>query len=84
MVMKTGDKVVLIGIPPGLPKDEQLQTRELFQKCLGKSFIIAGMKMVEGLSFPLVQLDVGHVLGKAACLETIWVEPEYLKPDPSE
>jgi hypothetical protein len=35
--MKAGDKVVLIGIPPNLPDDEEMRTRELFEKCLGKS-----------------------------------------------
>ena len=50
----------------------------LFEKCLGKTFAIAGLETVEGLPYPFVQLDVGDVLGKAAYLETIWVEPEYL------
>lgn len=77
--MKTGDKVKLIGIPPGLPHDEQLQTRGLFEKCLGKTFFVAGVKTVEGLGYQLAQLDLGHVVGKSPYLETIWVEPQFLK-----
>jgi hypothetical protein len=34
---------------------------------------------VEELPYQLVQLDVGHILGKAPCLETIWIEPECLQ-----
>jgi hypothetical protein len=76
--MKIGDRVRLIGIPPNLKDDEDLKTRSLFETCLGKSFPIADFKSVEGLSYQLVQLDVGHVWGKPEYMESIWVEPEYL------
>jgi hypothetical protein len=76
--MKIGDRVRLIRIPPNLKDDEDLGTRSLFEKCLGTAFPIAGLKSVEGLSSQLVQLDVGHVLGKPECMDSIWVEPEYL------
>jgi hypothetical protein len=76
--VKIGDLVKLTGIPPDAHDDNELQTRTLFEKCLGKTFAVAGLKTVEGLPYQLVQLDVGHVLGKEPYLETIWVEPEYL------
>jgi len=79
--VKIGDKVRLIGIPPDANDDETLQTRTLFEKCLGKTFAIAGLETVEGLPYQLVQLEVGDVVGKDAYLETIWVEPEYLQPE---
>lgn len=81
--MKTGDKVKLIGIPPDLSNNQKLQTLTLFEKCLGETFTVAGFETVEGLPYQLVQLDVGHVLGKAPYLETIWVEPEYLELEAS-
>jgi hypothetical protein len=77
--MKVGDRVKLIGIPPNLRDDKDLQTRTLFEKCLGKSFPIAELETVEGLPYQVVKLDVGHVVGKAEYMETIWVEPEYLQ-----
>ena len=77
--MKVGDKVVLIGIPSNLKDDEELQTRALFEKCIGKIFPIKSLESVEGLSYKLVRLDVGEVLGKEAFMETIWVEPEFLR-----
>ena len=58
---------------------EKLQTRTLFEKCLGETFTVAGLETVEGLPYQLVQLDVGQVLGEATYLETIWVESEYLQ-----
>ena len=82
--MKVGDKVTLIGIPPDLKDDEELQTRALFKKCLGKTFFISGLEAVEGLLYKLVKLDVGAVRGKDACMETIWVEPEYLHKEEAE
>lgn len=77
--MRVGDKVGLTAIPPDVHDDEKLQTRRLFELCLGQIFTVAGLKTVEGLPHPLVQLDVGHVIGKASYLETIWVEPDYLQ-----
>jgi hypothetical protein len=77
--VRIGDQVRLVGIPLDVHDDEKLQTRTLFEKCLGETFIVAGLETVEGLPFQLVQLDVGHVCGKASYLETIWVEPEYLR-----
>jgi hypothetical protein len=77
--MRIGDKVRLIGMPPDVQDDQKLQTRQLFEKCMGQAFTIAGLETVDGLPYPMVQLDVGHVLGKAPYLETIWVEPEYLQ-----
>jgi len=76
--VKTGDKVKLIGIPPNLP-DDDLNTRGLFEKCMGQSFVVMGMESVEGLPYPLVRLDVGRVLGEEPWKHTIWVEPEYLR-----
>ena len=63
--MKVGDVVKLIGTPPDASDDEQLQTRTLFEKCLGRSFVIADMEIADGLSQPLAKLDVGHVIGEA-------------------
>ena len=77
--MKIGDRVRLIGIPPDAHYDEELQTRTLFEKCLGATFAVAGLETVEGLPYQLVKLDVGHIVGKDSYLETIWVEPEYLQ-----
>jgi hypothetical protein len=76
--VKVGDTVRLIGIPPGLSDDDELQTRSLFEKCLGRSFRVVELETVAGLSYKLVKLNVGHVLGKNDYLDTIWVEPEYL------
>jgi hypothetical protein len=75
--------VKLIGIPPGLSDDDKLRTRSLFEKCLGKSFRIVELETVEGLSYKLVKLNVGHMLGKSDYLESIWVEPEYLEIETS-
>jgi hypothetical protein len=80
--VKLGDKVKLIGIPP-IPDDDKLQTRKLFEKCLGKTFTVNGLESVEGLSYQLVRLDVGHTVDKGSYLETIWVEPEYLQLESS-
>ena len=77
--MKPGDTVKLIGIPPNVHDDDELHTRTLFQKCLGRSFVIGAVESFEGVPFPLARIDVGHVVGKEPCEHTIWVEREYLE-----
>jgi hypothetical protein len=80
--MKAGDMVKLIGIPPNLRDDEDLQTRTLFEKCLGQSFVVSAVESFEGVPFPLARIDVGHVIGKETWEHTIWVEHEYLEIEP--
>jgi hypothetical protein len=82
--VKAGDTIRLIAIPPDVKDDQELQTRTLFEKCLGKTFPIAALETVDGLPYQLVRLDVGHILGVEAFLHTIWVEPEYLHLEKSE
>jgi len=77
--MKAGDTAKLIGIPPNLHDDEELQTRAVFQKCLGQSFVIDAVESFDGVPFPLARIDVGHVIGKQPWEHTIWVELEYLE-----
>jgi hypothetical protein len=77
--MKAGDLVRLVGIPSNVKDDEELQTRTLFEKCVGKTFLIADMETVESLDQQLAKLDVGHILGEPSHLHTIWVEEEYLQ-----
>jgi hypothetical protein len=82
--VKAGDVVRLIAIPADLKDDRELQTRTLFEKCLGKTFPIVALETVDGLPYPLARLDVGHILGEAAYMHTIWVEPEYLRVEDLE
>ena len=80
--MKAGDMVKLIGIPANLRDDEDLQTRTLFETCLGQSFVVSAVESFEGVPFPLARIDVGHVIGKETWEHTIWVEREYLEIEP--
>ena len=77
--MNVGDTVKLIGVPPGLRDDEDLQTKSLFEQCLGRSFVVHAVDTVEGLPYPLIELHVGEVVGVESFGHTIWVEPEYLE-----
>ncbi len=77
--MKAGDTAKLIGIPPNVREDDQLQTRTLFEKCLGQSFVIAAVESFDGVPFPIARIDVGHVAGKEPWEHTIWVEEEFLE-----
>jgi hypothetical protein len=82
--MKAGDTVRLIGIPRDMRDDDKMQTRTLFEECLGKTFTVLGMDDFEGVPFKLAKLDVGHVIGEKSYMHTIWVEEEYLGLDSSE
>jgi hypothetical protein len=77
--VKAGAIVKLIAIPADLKDYRELQTRTLFERCLGKRFPIVALETVDGLPYQLVRLDVGHILGEPTYNQTIWVEPKYLQ-----
>ena len=76
--MKIGDKVRVIGIPEDLP-DNEMQTKQIFELCLGRVFPIEDLKQVEGLPYELVELLVGEVVGEADYLHSIYIEPEFIE-----
>ena len=69
---KIGDRVRVITIPSRLPQDE-LQTKSLFELCVGRVFPIVGFQG------DLLELEVGEVLGKEPCMDSIWIEPEHVE-----
>jgi hypothetical protein len=77
--MKTGDKVRLIRVPDAVRDDANFPTRGIFLQCVGRVFPIVGFQHVDGLRADLIELEVGEVVGKAACQETIWVEPDCVE-----
>ena len=76
--MKVGDKVRVIGVPEDLP-DNDMQTKQIFELCLGRVFPIENLKQVEGLPYELVELLVGEVVGEADYLHSIYIESEFLE-----
>ena len=76
--MKVGDKVRVIGIPKGL-SDNDMQTKQVFELCLGRIFPIEDIRPVKDLPYGLVELLVGEVVGEADYIHSIWVEPEFLE-----
>ena len=68
--MKIGDLVVITGVPSALP--DGMGTRELFEKCLGRTFAVVGFDN------GLVELEVGEVLGEPSYMHSIWIEPYHL------
>ena len=78
--MQVGDSVKLIGVPPDLRDDEDLKTKTLFEKCLGRTFVVKAIDTIDGLPHPMVELHVGHVEGGEDFEQSIWVEPQYLEP----
>ena len=69
----------MIGVPPNLHDDEKLNSRALFEACVGETFRIQGIETHEGLSSKLVKLDVGRVLSKRSWEHTIWIESESVR-----
>lgn len=63
-------KVRVIAIPPWLPADD-LQTRTVFEKCLGQTFEVVGEKG------DLLELEVGAVMGVEPYMHSIWIEESY-------
>ena len=74
---KPGDWVKVVGVPPNLADDEEMKTRKLFEMCVGKIFRIEDVERTEGPM--LLELHVGHVLGRQSYCEVIWIEPEHVE-----
>jgi hypothetical protein len=74
--VKIGSKVRLIGIPDGLPDNPDLPTKSVFEKCVGREFVIAGFNEIG-----MAELYVESVTGSVG--ETIWVEIEFLELIPA-
>jgi len=70
--MRIGDRVRILTVPPGLPEGE-INTRSLFERCVGRVFPITGFQG------GLLELEVGHVLGREPCMDSIWIEPEHVE-----
>ena len=71
--MKIGDRVRIVGVPPGLKDDGVLNTRSLFKACVGREFPV--MAIENGR----LELYVGDVTGKPAYAQSIWIEPEFVE-----
>jgi hypothetical protein len=63
-------RVRVTAIPPGLPIDD-LDTPNLFAICVGKTFDVIGR------NGDLLELAVGHMVGQAPLMHSIWIEPRY-------
>ena len=77
--MKAGDTATLIGIPPDVQDEEEFKTRTLFERCMGKSFVIAAIESFDGVPFPLTRIEIGQNFGDEFRGHTIWVELECLQ-----
>ncbi len=74
--LRIGDKVRIVGTPPGLKDDEDMKTKTLFELCVGQVFDISGLDQ------GMIELDVGIVVGQPAHLQTIWIERDLVEKVP--
>lgn len=72
----------VIGVPPDLHDKNDLKSRTLFEKCVGRTFRVVALENVAGLNVPLIRLDVGHVLEGNSWEDTIWIEPQFVEALP--
>ncbi len=77
--MKIGDKIRIVKLPERLIDDEELQTRSLFECCLGRVFPIVGIVPAAEAHGMLLELEVGEVLGELAVMHSIWIESEHIE-----
>ena len=77
--MKIGDRIRIIELPNGLTNDDALQTKDLFERCLGRVFPIAGIVPVKENNTQLLELEVGEVVGEFAAKHSIWIESDLVE-----
>ena len=76
--MEVGDTVIVTGVPPDVKDDEQLKTRSLLEKCVGRQFVVAGIEQPEGFPYRLIRLDAGHIVGEESFKHSVWLEEDYV------
>ena len=83
--LRTGDRVRVIDIPAGFKdpncdlKDalfRELRTGELFRFCLDREFAIQGF---DQYGYAELSVDKDRSVHKKFGLNTIWIEPKFLK-----
>ncbi len=77
--MKIGDRIRVLKIPPDVRDVKGMNTKTIFRLCVGKIFPIKGFMRVPEIKKRLLELEVGRVVGKPPCFDTIWIEPEYVE-----
>jgi hypothetical protein len=72
--LKIGGKVRVTRVPDAVlrGKADDLDTRRIFELCVGRVFPIAR------LSNGLIELHVGEVVGQPAYIHSIWIEPDCI------
>ena len=61
-----------MAVPEDLPEDD-MATKSLFESCVGQIFPIVGFHD------HLLELEVGGIRGKEPCMDSIWIEPQYVE-----
>ena len=70
--MRVGDKVRLIGVPPGREDFPDLPTKSTFQRCVGNEFTVAAITDKDW-----AELATGSVTGNPS--EKIYVSSSFLE-----
>jgi len=73
--MKIGDNVRVVKVPPVLPDGDLggVKTRTLFGLCVGRVFPIVGFYG------DLLELEVGELVGEPPCMQSIFIEAEFVE-----
>ncbi len=72
---RVGDRVTIIKFPPDLKVETELQTKRVFELCLGKTYTIQDFDRYGHLEL-MVGRDVDKIVGGSK--NTIWIEPEFV------
>ena len=72
--MNAGDLVRIIRVPDGLQDSDEFKTRSTLEHCVGRVFPVMGSN-----ECGMIQIDVGEFSGRAAYMESIWIEPDCVE-----
>jgi hypothetical protein len=79
--MKVGDKIRVVKLPEFVTKlsTDFMETKTVFERCLGRTFTIIRIKPGVETGGELLELEVGAVVGEADYMHSIWIEPELVE-----
>jgi hypothetical protein len=74
--IRKGDMVRVIGIPPGLNDSAGIDTPQVFESALGKTFHVEGISEHGHLELVVAE---HHPSADVYESDTIWIEPQFVE-----
>jgi hypothetical protein len=72
--LEVGDRIRVLGFHSRIVDTRKIKTRTILEQCVGRVFSITDVQK------DWAAMEVGKFVGRPACQETIYIQPEHMEP----